>query len=339
MTRASSSRGTRRSWHSDAGWPVDCRSTRRWSRSPCADGHRAAVAPAALAAAARPAVHPGDGAGGRDRALRAGPDGARGDWSGGCCVGCTPPSTARTPSRSGPRPSALAVGQRGIVVDRTAAWVHGVTARRPGPAGRARPWPVAPDVRWAARRHLVGRDDRGGLRPSASPRPCARRSTSAGCSRLARRSARWTRCSRAGRSRTPGCSASSPRFTGHRGDRPAARRWRPRWTRGPPAWPSRCCGCTGTQPTCRPRSRACRSPPALAWSGSRLGVERRQFGAVLAHQVSAADLVALEGAGWRVVVLAEERVLHTDPSIWTRHLEREFHQHLLAQVDGEEEVG
>ena len=70
-----------------------------------------------------------------------------------------------------------------------------------------------------------------------------------------------------------------------------------------------------------------------------LGVERRQFGAVLAHQVSAADLVALEGAGWRVVVLAEERVLHTDPSIWTRHLEREFHQHLLALVRDEEEVG
>jgi hypothetical protein len=70
-----------------------------------------------------------------------------------------------------------------------------------------------------------------------------------------------------------------------------------------------------------------------------LGVERRQFGAVLAHQVSAVDLVALEGAGWRVVVLAEERVLHSDPTLWVRHLEREFHQHLLAQAEAEAELG
>ncbi len=67
-----------------------------------------------------------------------------------------------------------------------------------------------------------------------------------------------------------------------------------------------------------------------------LGVERRQFGAVLAHQVSATDLLALEGAGWSVVVLAEQRLLSTDPSIWVRHLEREFHQHLLAQTKAEE---
>ena len=70
-----------------------------------------------------------------------------------------------------------------------------------------------------------------------------------------------------------------------------------------------------------------------------LGVERRQFGAVLAHQVSADDLVALEGAGWRVVVLTEERLLRTDPAVWVHHLEREFHQHLLAQSEAEEEVG
>ncbi len=66
-----------------------------------------------------------------------------------------------------------------------------------------------------------------------------------------------------------------------------------------------------------------------------LGVERRQFGAVLSGQVAADDLVALEGAGWRVVVLSEERVLRSDPSVWMHHLEREFHQHLLAQVEAE----
>jgi hypothetical protein len=63
-----------------------------------------------------------------------------------------------------------------------------------------------------------------------------------------------------------------------------------------------------------------------------LGVERRQYGAVLAGSVAAADLVALQGAGWRVVVLSEERVLHADPATWMRHLEREFHQHLLGQT-------
>lgn len=63
-----------------------------------------------------------------------------------------------------------------------------------------------------------------------------------------------------------------------------------------------------------------------------LGAEQRQFGAVLAGQVSASDLEALGRAGWRIVVLEEERVLRTDPSVWMRHLEREFHQQLLAQT-------
>ena len=68
-----------------------------------------------------------------------------------------------------------------------------------------------------------------------------------------------------------------------------------------------------------------------------LAVERRQFAAVvsgqlLAGEVTAEDLVALEAAGWRVVVLSEERLLHTDPATWRRHLEREFHQQLLAQT-------
>jgi hypothetical protein len=63
-----------------------------------------------------------------------------------------------------------------------------------------------------------------------------------------------------------------------------------------------------------------------------LAVDRRQFGAVLLERVTADDLVALEGAGWRVVVLPEDRVLNGDPVSWTKHLEREFHQQLLAQT-------
>ncbi len=62
-----------------------------------------------------------------------------------------------------------------------------------------------------------------------------------------------------------------------------------------------------------------------------LAVPSHQFGAALADQVCAADLVVLQGAGWRVVVLSEERVLHSDPAAWVQHLEREFHQQLLGQ--------
>jgi hypothetical protein len=82
-------------------------------------------------------------------------------------------------------------------------------------------------------------------------------------------------------------------------------------------------------PTAVPGMPVCASGRLVRLS---LGVERRQFGAVLAGQVSAADLVALEGAGWRVVVLSEERVQRSDPAAWVRHLEREFHQQLLAQT-------
>jgi len=63
-----------------------------------------------------------------------------------------------------------------------------------------------------------------------------------------------------------------------------------------------------------------------------LATPERQFAVALAGQLSADELVALEGAGWRVVVLGEERVLQADPEVLIRHLEREFHQQLLAQV-------
>jgi hypothetical protein len=63
-----------------------------------------------------------------------------------------------------------------------------------------------------------------------------------------------------------------------------------------------------------------------------LGVERRQYGAVLAGSVRADDLVALQGAGWRVVVLSATLVLSGEPESWVRHLEREFHQQLLVHA-------
>lgn len=63
-----------------------------------------------------------------------------------------------------------------------------------------------------------------------------------------------------------------------------------------------------------------------------LGVERCQFGAVLAGQVTAVELAGLQETGWHVLVLDAERVLDSDPDVLRKHLECEFHQHLLAQI-------
>ena len=133
--------------------------------------------------------------------------------------------------------------------------------------------------------------------------------------------------------------AELARFGGHAGSRRSCVRWRPRSTRV-----RRC----PAESLLRLHWNAARLPTPVPGmpvaAGSRLvrlslAVARRQFGAALAHQITADDLLALEGAGWRIVVLPQERLLSTDPAIWTRHLEREFHQHLLAQVKDEEEVG
>lgn len=64
-----------------------------------------------------------------------------------------------------------------------------------------------------------------------------------------------------------------------------------------------------------------------------IGTEHRRFGAVLAGHVDAEDLLALEAADWWIVVLPEKRVLEVDQATLTGHLQREFHQHLLAEVE------
>ena len=63
-----------------------------------------------------------------------------------------------------------------------------------------------------------------------------------------------------------------------------------------------------------------------------LGLEVHRFGVVLSGEHLDSDLGAVSALGWRVVVLAAERVLRGDPTFLAGHLEREFHQHLLAQV-------
>ena len=57
-----------------------------------------------------------------------------------------------------------------------------------------------------------------------------------------------------------------------------------------------------------------------------------QFGAALTGRLTDADELALTTQGWRVVVLAADRVLRGDPAFLVGHLEREFHLHLLHQV-------
>jgi hypothetical protein len=63
-----------------------------------------------------------------------------------------------------------------------------------------------------------------------------------------------------------------------------------------------------------------------------LGLDVHRFGVALVGRLSDADLAALSALGWRVVVLTPERVTRSDPGLLVGHLEREFHQHLLAQV-------
>lgn len=63
-----------------------------------------------------------------------------------------------------------------------------------------------------------------------------------------------------------------------------------------------------------------------------LGLEVQMFGAVLHGDLDAQDLSVLGDQGWRVVVLSRERVIGSDPYFVMGHLEREFHQQLLRQV-------
>jgi hypothetical protein len=63
-----------------------------------------------------------------------------------------------------------------------------------------------------------------------------------------------------------------------------------------------------------------------------VGLPAHRFGAVLAGRLDDAALAGLAHGGWRVVVLGPERVLRGDATSLARHLEREFHLHLLEQV-------
>lgn len=74
--------------------------------------------------------------------------------------------------------------------------------------------------------------------------------------------------------------------------------------------------------------------PALRVAGLRLalGLPTHRFGVTLTGQAAAADVLRCARAGWRVLVLDRTRVLASDPVSLITHLEREFHLHLLSQV-------
>jgi hypothetical protein len=82
-------------------------------------------------------------------------------------------------------------------------------------------------------------------------------------------------------------------------------------------------------PTPIPRLRA---STGAGWLELALGLEVQRFAAVLAGQLSGEEREQLTSSGWRIVVLTEERVIRSDPYLVMRHLEREFHQQLLRQV-------
>ncbi len=235
---------------------------------------------------------------------------------------------------------ALALPGRGTAVDRTAGWVHGL------PTGLwADPESVVPldvvssrrQASWGGRRHLAARDVQrlGGLSLTTPLRTALDlgrllppdRALGALDALLGTRS--FTQAQ---------LLAELPRLAGHRGvgqlrtlaaqvdDRslgPAESVLRRRWL-------------AAALPTPVPGLVVAAGHRAVRLA---LGVSRCQFGAVLAGRVPAADLLALEGAGWRVLVLPEHRVRRTDPDVVVHHLEREFHQHLLTQVRDEERVG
>lgn len=229
---------------------------------------------------------------------------------------------------------ALVAGRRSVAVDRTAAWVHGVDVARRGPDD-----PRAVDLLVPGRgsghsfgggRELIGRDVEclEGLRLTTPLRTALDlgRLLPAGLALGALDGLLAT-----GSFTHVDLLAELSRMAGHRGVGQLRN--------------------LAVQADARARGLA-ESALRLHWHEARLpsavpgmpvaaggrlvrlalGVERCQFGAVLAGEVTAADLVALQGAGWQVLVLAATRVRDADPGVLMRHLECEFHQHLLAQI-------
>jgi hypothetical protein len=226
----------------------------------------------------------------------------------------------------------LCLGRRDIAVDRTAAWVHGVVLGEPVHLDVLAPG-RSQRTALGGRRHLIARDvvSFAGVRVTTPLR------TALDLGRLLAPGPALGAMDAllgGGTFTHTDLLAELPRLTGHRGIaqlRLLAAQVDAR-SSGLGESMLRLHWHAANLPTAVPGMPVAAGHRLVRLS---LGVERRQFGAVLAHQVSAGDLVALQGAGWRVVVLSESRVLNSDPTTWITHLEREFHQHLLAQAEAE----
>jgi hypothetical protein len=229
---------------------------------------------------------------------------------------------------------ALVAGRRAVAVDRTAAWVHGVDVTRLRP-GEARPLDLLVPGRgnghtFGGGRQLTGRDVEchDGLRITTPLRTALDlgRLLPPGLALAALDGLLVT-----GGFRHVDLLAELPRMAGHRGVGQLRT--------------------LAVQADGRARGLA-ESALRLVWHEARLpsavpgltvavgtrrvrlslGVERCQFGAVLAEQVTPEELASVRHTGWQVLVLGAGRVLEGDPEVLTRHLECEFHQHLLAQI-------
>ncbi len=251
------------------------------------------------------------------------------------------------PETPGVRAAALGhvVAPDALVVDRSAAWVHGVDPREePGKGPGEEPAPVQVLVPGRTRRrtpgglrHLAPHDCQrlGGIRLTTPLRTALDLGRSLDPDRAL---GAMDALLRGGTFTHAALLAELPRMAGHRGFAQLR--------------------ALAVQVDARSAGMA-ESSLRLRWNGAHLptgtpglpvvaggrqvrlslALAERRFGAVLAHQVTSSDLVALEAAGWRVAVLSAERVLTTDPVVWVRHLEREFHQQLLAQTRDEERAG
>jgi hypothetical protein len=219
-----------------------------------------------------------------------------------------------TPLTCAQRAAALArvIGPRHLVAGRTAAWVHGVDQEALGPLDGAVPLDLGAcrpeeEVRFGRLRVLAATATAVDL----CRRLPAEQAVAALDGMLAAGSLSTARLLTAlAGSGDPGAVELGARADG-RARNAAESRLRWHWLEA-------------RMPTPRPGHRVGGVRLALA-----LPVQR--FAAVL-RTPGQAPLERVEARGWRVVRLAADRILSAEPAYLREHLEREFHQHLLAQV-------
>lgn len=230
--------------------------------------------------------------------------------------------------------TALVVSRDAVVVDRTAAWIHGADVL-PRPE---EPPPV--DVvgrssrrhRHGSHRRLAGRDVEliGGLHLTTPLRTALDLGRLLGPDRSV---ASMDALLRTGRFTHPELIAELARF----GGRPGGAQLR----RLAPLADARAAEMAESVLRLRWLEAALPTPvPALRVGTPHgrcrlaLGLVDHRFAAALLSSLDQAQLDHLVAHGWRVVVLDDERLLHSDPHFVSHHLEREFRRRLLEDWVG-----